>query len=231
MRASGALLAALALVGCTAVHYESPRLAEHEAMSETVAVLPFVMVFTGRLPADLTPAQVAAIEEAESLAFQHALYNRLLDRSSVRRRRPILVPIQPVETTNRILGHRGISVRQSWVMPAEEVAVILGVDAVIRTRIVKERLLSDIGSYGREVGLVVLEEVLADAAEHEAVWLIPPGLTRTHDIHAESSLVSGPDGALLWKVELHRATDWRRPANDVIVGITGTLSRKFPYRG
>ncbi len=231
MRASGALLALLALAGCTAVHYESPRLAEHETVHEMVAVLPFVMVFTGRLPADLGPAQVAAIEEAESLAFQHSLYNRLLDRSSINRKRPILVRMQPVETTNRILGESGIGIRHSWAMPAEELAAVLGVDAVIRTRIVKERLLSDIGSYGREVGLGVLEEVLEDATEREVDWLIPPGLTRTHDVHAESSLVSGTDGDLLWRVEIHRATDWRRPANDVIVGITGKLSRKFPYRG
>ncbi len=102
---------------------------------------------------------------------------------------------------------------------------------MIRTRVVKERLLSDLASYGREVGLEALELAIEEATESEADWLIPPGLTRTHDIHADSSLVSGSDGDLLWKVELHRATDWRRPANDVIVGITGTLSKRFPYRG
>jgi hypothetical protein len=72
---------------------------------------------------------------------------------------------------------------------------------------------------------------LYEATEGHAAWLIPPGLTRTHDIHVDSALVSCPEGDLLWKVEVHRATDWRRPANDVIVGLTKKLSKKFPYRG
>lgn len=223
-----ALLAAVAMLSaCTAVHYESPRLAQREAARDTIAVLPFEMVFTGKVPADVSHDQILAIEEAESLAFQHSFYNRLLDRSSVTRKNPILVHIQPIASTNRILSESGIGVRESWHLPAEELADTLRVDAVIRTRVVKERYLSDVASYGTEVGI----EVLHRATEGKADWLIPPGLTRTHDIHADSALVSCSDGDLLWKVEVHRATDWRRPANDVIVGITGKLSKKFPYRG
>ena len=227
MRIHKLLATAVMLSACTAVHYESPRLSEREAARETIAVLPFEMIFRGKVPADVSPQQVVAIEEAESLAFQHALYNRLLDRSSVTRKRPILVHIQPFEITNRILSESDIGIRESWTLPAEELADTLEVDAVIRTRIVKERYLSDLASYGSEAGLHVLHEI----ADGRTDWLIPPGLTRTHDIHADSALVSRPEGELLWKVEVHRATDWRRPANDVIVGITKKLSKKFPYRG
>lgn len=227
MRNEKLLAVALALSACTAVHYESPRLAERDSTRDTVAVLPFEIVFTGKIPADVSPEQILAIEEAESLAFQHAFYNRLLDRSSVTRKRPILVHIQPLETTNRILSESEIGIRESWNLPAEELAETLHVNAVIRTRVVKDRYLSGLASYGTEVGL----EVLHRATEGKTDWLIPPGLTRTHDIHADSALISCPDGDLLWKVEVHRATDWRRPANDVIVGITGKLSKKFPYRG
>lgn len=227
MRSKTLLAVLMLLSACTAVHYESPRLADRAPDRDTVAVLPFEMVFTGRVPADVRPEQILAIEEAESLAFQHAFYNRLLDRSSVTRQRPILVHIQPVEITNRILKEHEIAIRESWGRPAEELAETLGVDGVIRTRVVKERYLSDLASYGTEVGL----EILHRATEGRTDWLIPPGLTRTHDIHAESELVGCPGGEMLWKVEVHRATDWRRPANDVIVGLTRKLSKKFPYRG
>ncbi len=227
MKSPVTLTAALMLSACTAVHYESPRLAERQPTRDTIAVLPFEMVFTGKAPAGVSPEQILDIEEAESLAFQHALYNRLLDRSSVARRRPILVHIQPVEATNRRLDEAGIGVREGWSMPTHELSAALGVDAVIRTRVIKRRYLSDLASYGAEVGLHVLHE----ATEGSADWLIPPGLTRTHDVHADSELVSCSDGDLLWKVEVHRATDWRRPANDVIVGITKKLAKEFPYRG
>ncbi|MFQ5351120.1 MAG: hypothetical protein ACE5EG_11815, partial [Thermoanaerobaculia bacterium] len=204
-----------AVVGaCTAVHYESPRLAERPPDRETIAVMPFEMVFAGKLPPDLGPEQIRAIEAGESLAFQHALYNRLLDRSSVKRSRPILVRIQPVETTNRLLDEGGIELREAWQMPAEELAETLGVQAVLRTRVEKTRYMSELASWGTELGLHVLHE----ASKGRIDWLIPPGLTRTDDIYADSTLVSCEDGDLLWKVAVHRATDWRRPANDVVAG-------------
>lgn len=222
------ILATVILLGsCTAVHYESPRLGQVEPDQQTIAVLPFEIVFVGNVPADLGPEDIRAIEAGESLAFQHALYDRLLDRSSATRKHPILVRIQPIETTNRLLDDKGIALRESWEMPAESLAQALGVEAVLRTRVEKTRYMSGLASWGTEAGLHVLHE----ASEGRVDWLIPPGLTRTDDIYADSTLISGEDGDLLWKVAVHRATDWRRPANDVVVGITRKLARKFPYRG
>lgn len=227
MKRAMILTAAALLAACTAVHYESPRLAQRAPGQETIAVLPFEMIFTGKISADLRPEEILAIETGESLAFQHTLYDQLLDRSSATRKRPILVRLQPVETTNRLLDESGIALRQVWEMPAETLAATLGVEAVLKTRVEKTRYMSEFASWGTEVGLHVLHE----ASEGRIDWLIPPGLTRTDDIYADSTLVSGADGDLLWKVAVHRATDWRRPANDVVVGITRKLAKKFPYRG
>ena len=227
MRRTTILIVTVLLAACTGVHYESPELAGRAPGRETIAVLPFEMVFAGKLPAELPPERILAIEAAESLAFQHELYNQLLDRSSVTRSRPILVRIQPVETTNRLLEERGIALRESWRMRSEELAAALGVDAVLRTRVQKTRYMTELESWGTEVGLHVMHEV----SEGKIDWLIPPGLTRTDDIYADSTLESAGDGDLLWKVAVRRATDWRRPANDVVAGITRKLSKKFPYRG
>ena len=227
MKVARSLLLGVVCVACTSVHYESPRLAEHEPGSETIAVLPFEMVFTGKMPSTLGPGDVERIEEAESLAFQASLYDQLLNRSSVGRKRPIRVGIQPIEITNRRLSEAGIGIRESWSMPSAELAALLGVDGVLRTRVEKTRYLSDLESWGTEVGL----EILHEATEGQTDWMIPPGLTRTHDILADSVLVSAEDGDLLWKVVVQRAADWRRPANDVVAGVTRKLSKKFPYRG
>jgi hypothetical protein len=215
------------LSACTSVHYESPRLARERSGDQTIAVLPFEMVFAGTAPAALGADEIEAIEVAESLAFQSSLYDRLLDRSSVHRRRPIQVHIQAVETTNRRLSAAGIGIRESWHLPAAELSEILSVDAVVRTRVRKTRYLSDLASYGTEVGL----HLLHGATEGRSDWLIPPGLTRTHDIDANSTLLSTADGELLWKVGLTLGTDWRRPANDVVAGVCRKLAKKFPYRG
>ena len=221
------LLTTALLGACTALHYESPRLAGQPTAGETIAVLPFEMVFAGKMPPGLDAEEIRAIETGESLAFQQALYDQLLDRSSATRDRPILVRIQPVETTNRLLEEAGIAPQEAWEMPAEALARTLGVSAVLETRVEKTRYMSELASWGTEVGLHVLHE----ASDGRVHWLIPPGLTRTDDIYADSNLVSGEDGDLLWKVAVHRATDWRRPANDVVAGITRKLAKKFPYRG
>lgn len=220
------LLLVLSLAGCTAVDYTSPRFPEAAREHRSVAVLPVEMVFTGKAPKGLTAEDVMRIEEGESLAFQASLYNYLLNRSSRDRRRPIRISIQPIETTNRLLGDGELAVRDSWALPPEELAELLGVDAVVRTRVRKTRYLSDLASFGIAAGVHVVLEAIDDGHH----WLFPWG-PRTYDIYAEGALVDGHDGALLWKVAVHRETDWTRPANDVVRGITRKLAKKFPYRG
>lgn len=224
------LLLLLVSAACTTVNYRAPDLAARTVDHRTVAVLPFEMVFTGKAPPGLDAERIIAIEEAESLAFQTSLYYRLLNQSSAQRERPITIRIQPVEETNRLLAEEGIAIRESWWVPTEELAAVLGVDAVIRTRVEKTRYMSDLASYGVEVGTHVAHDVIHEVTDGKVHVPIPWGLSKTHDIFADGSLLAGDDGDLLWKVAVHRATDWRRPANDVIEGLTKKLARKFPYR-
>lgn len=218
------LLLPLLLAACTSVHYRAPGLGPGGG---TLAVLPFEMVFTGKAPTNWTVKDIERLEEAESLAFQAALYDRLLNRSSVHRSRRIHLAIQPVATTNHLLADAGIGIRDSWARSPEELARLLGVDAVVRTTVFKTRHLSDAASYGIDVGLAVLHEVTRGHADP----YIPPGLTRTHDIRVDSTLCDGRDGSVLWRLVVDRETDWHRPANDVIAGLTKKLARKFPYQG
>ncbi len=217
----------LLTLACTAVDYQSPQFRDLTLGHRTVAVLPFEMVFQGKAPAELTAAQIRAIEEGESLAFQTSLYFRLLNRVGQGK---IGVEVQPVEVTNRILADHRISVRESWEMPTEALARTLGVDAVVRTRVEKTRYISDLASYGIDVGTLVAAEVIYHTTNGHLPLPIPYGLSKTHDIFADGALLSGRDGGLLWRVAVYRETDWTRPANDVIDGLTKKLAKKFPYR-
>ena len=225
MRSIPLLPLVVSLAACTAVDYTSPRFADEALDHQSVAVLPVAMVFTGKAPKGVTAEDILLIEEGESLAFQASLYNYLLDRSSSHRRRPIWVSIQPIERTNQLLSEAGFTVRDTWVLPADELAGMLGVDAVVRTRVRKTRYLSDLASFGIAVGVNVALEVLDD----DHTWLIPWG-PRTYDIYAEGALLAADQGTLLWKVAVNRETDWGQPANDVVRGITRKLAKKFPYR-
>ncbi len=221
-----AVAALLVATACTTVDYTSRSFPERSADHQIVAILPFEMVFAGKAPAELTEEQVASIEEGESLTFQTALYHSMLNRSSAGRKHPILIEIQPVDVTNRTLERYGIGIRESWSIPAEELARILGVDAVVRTTVQKTRYLTDLESFGIDLGSAVLIEV----SEGRLAGVVPYAAITTVDIWADSTLIDGSDGGVLWKVALERATDWRAPANDVVLGITRMLAKKFPYR-
>lgn len=226
MKQSLVIAAAVLVTACTTVDYTSQRFPEQSANHRAVAVLPFEMVLTGRQPAGMTDEQLAAIEEAESLAFQTAFYYSLLDRSSARRKRPITIDIQPPQTTNQILYERGVGIRESWAIPADELAEILGVDAVIRTTVQKTRYLSDAASYGIDVGTAIFNE----ATEWRFPWVVPSGMTTTSTIWTDATLVDADAGDVLWKVVVERATDWTLSADAVVVDITRLLAKKFPYR-
>ncbi len=223
--AATATLVLVGLSSCTTVHYMSPRFIETSAAHQTIAVLPFEMVLTVKNPDEISLDRIAAIEEGESLAFQAAYFDRLLNEASANKKKRIRVTLQQPEVTNRLLLEHGIGIRESWALPAQTLAGMLGVDAVVRTTVWKSHLLSDAASFGIEVGTHVLSELL----DHPGP-VVPFGLTKTADVYADSQLLNGEDGLLLWKVGIHRDTDWRRPANDVVVGIAGKLAKKFPYR-
>ena len=99
-------------------------------------------------------------------------------------------------------------------------------DAVVRTAVHTTRYLSGGESFGVEVGLAVVDEV----TEGRFGWLLPWGAATTHTIWADSTLIDASDGDVLWKIVVERATDWSRPPESIIVGITRKLARKFPYR-
>jgi hypothetical protein len=215
------------IAACSTVNYQSPQFAERAQHHQVIAVLPFEMVLAGDPPENLSPRQIAQIEEAESIAFQEAYYYRLLNQSSVHRKHPIRIDIQPVETTNRLLADAGIGVRESWGMSAKALARVLRVDAVISTSVQKTRYLSDGESLGVDLGLNFANEI----TEGRLAPFLPWGLVKTHDIWANCELIDALDGALLWQTDLAQATDWQVPANEVIAGFTTELAKKFPYRG
>jgi hypothetical protein len=215
----------LATASCAAVKYKDPKFETRTVEHRLVAVLPFEMVLDGNLPADLTPAQIAQVEEEESLAFQRAMYHALLNQSGAGKGR-VRIDLQPVSETNRMLRTLGFSVQRTWAMSPEVLADILGVDAVVRTRVEKTRFLSEGASAGIDLGTRVVHE----ATQWRYAGIVPQDLAKTYDVFADASLFNGDDGGLLWKIAVQRAADWERPPNEVIASVVRKLAKKFPYR-
>ncbi|MEM7102045.1 MAG: hypothetical protein AAF502_02865 [Bacteroidota bacterium] len=186
----------------------------------TLAVLPFEMIFTGNLPRNLTQEMVEEIEEYESVAFQVSLFN-MLHRPSNLGRNPMWVTIQHYDETNRRLLDEGISIRESWFMPTEELARILGVDAVIKTRIEKTRFMSDMASFG----IAVMADIL-----NEFPGALPIPGNQTGRVNLTCSILDGNEGFPVWVYNDIEPAYWNLPAEQAIDGINRRAARNFPYR-
>jgi len=219
--------ALLLTAACSTANYNSPQFAERAQHHRIIAVLPFEMLFAGDPPKNLTAQQIAQIEEAESVAFQRSYYSRLLNQASARKKHPIGIEIQSVDTTNQRLAAAGIGIRDSWGMSAKALSRVLRVDAVISTSVRKTRHISNGESFGVDLGLSAVNE----ATEGRLASILPWGMAVTFDIWAASELLDSLDGSVLWQIEVSEATDWRVPANQVIDEFTRKLAKNFPYRG
>jgi hypothetical protein len=211
------VLVALFTVACNRFH-KNPEFATKTANHKTVAVLPYQIMITGRLPKDMTPEIKEKIEAAESVGFQRNFYNQIHTVGT--RRHPLSVVVQPVERTNQLLQEQGISPTASWDRDPQELAKILGVDAVIRNKAIKTRYLSDLESLGIQVGASILSGVLG-----------VPGVfpARTNDVEVTSNIIAASTGENLFSGRDEVRVDWSRPANEAIEQINRRIVRRFPY--
>jgi len=188
---------------------------------KTVAVVPVVIEMTGIEYMQYDEETRTIAETDESKMFQQVLYNEIL-RSTKNNRKPIRVDIQTFQETLNILEKNEISVRDSWAIPSDDLAKLLGVDAIIKSKVVKNKYLPDVVS----VGINVAREVIGAVFDTP----ISTRVQRTGEIHTTVSLIDGNDPVTLWNSGGTTEIDWRDSSNRVVKNCYRYVSRKFPYR-
>lgn len=207
---------------CNREFYKTASYEEKAASHQIVAVLPVETITTGRVPERISEEHIRKIENAESRAFQTSLYNELAKRSG-RYRGTISLDIQHFSETNAKLDAAGINPRGSWRMSAIDLAKILGVDAVIRTSVQKDRYLTDLESFGVTLANTILLNVTNGAS-----WLFPGN--RTSNLFISCSVLNGADGIPVWVSNVDCPTNWNRRSYEVIDDVSRMIGRRFPYR-
>ena len=221
-------LSVLFIVACSGPHYFlAPDFNSKTAGHKNVAIIPFEMIFTGKKPEKLTADDIKKIEEGESQAFQMSLYNNLL-RYSRTKNGTIMITFQPYEKTNQILKDAGLSVRDVWSTDPQKLASILGVDAVVKSRVQKNRYMSDLAAYGIDLGYSVIQAIGLEFGGALLYALVGP--PKTNDIDSQCTLFNGADGSVLWKDMYKASASWNAPANEVIENLNSNFARHFPYR-
>jgi hypothetical protein len=208
-------------------YYTSASFEQKTSKHKLVAILPAEIVLTGNQPKNLTRADIEIIEEEESKAFMQSLYNSILEYANTRKYYT-RVNLQDFASTVKILGDNNITLRDSWNKNDEELARLLGVDAVVRMRIRKTRYMSDMASYGVDLAKRISYETGVFGAANRVGIPVPYISNRTNDINASCSLVS--NGETLWNDYYKGGANWNNPANQIIEGVTEIFGKHFPYK-
>ena len=212
----------LFLFSCSNRYYTASNFEEKTENHRLVAILPAEVTFSGKQPKNLSPDDIAKAEERESIDFQYALMNSILNHANTKKY-ITTVNFQDINTTLKILEKNSISVRDSWNKDDNELAKLLGVNSVIRMNIRKQRYMSDEASYG--VG--VARQVIYKTGIGSKVP-VPSSVGKTYDIYASCNLLS--DNQTLWNDNYKRSTDYDVQPNVVIEWITDDFGENFPYK-
>lgn len=197
---------------------------------KAIAIVPPEMKFTGRMPQDVSAADVAKIEEVESLAFQKDIFDELI-RASGPDKKDVKIDIQSLSKTNQMLKSAGISIRDSWGKSPEELCKLLGVDAIVRGNMEKERFMSDLASYGIDVAQDILDILMSKIP----LDLPNPNssltdVSRTYRVKGAAQLIDGSGGLALWGMDRQFDANWDQPVNESVKYLARIFAKGFPYR-
>lgn len=210
------------LFACSNKYYTAGNFSEKTEDHKVVAILPAEITLAGKLPKNLSPEDIAKAEETESVNFQYALMNSILRHANTKKY-VTTVNFQDINTTQKILDQNDISIRDSWKKDDNELAKLLGVDAVIRMSIRKQRYMSDEASYG--VG--VAKSVIYRTGIGSKVP-VPNSIGKTYDVYATCNLLS--DNQTLWNDNYKRAADYDTQPHVIVEWITNWFGENFPYK-
>lgn len=216
-------LAVILLASCAKNYYVNPQFEDKTRTHTVVAILPYKMINTGKQPKNMTQQDLEKLEEAESVAFQTSLYDQIL-KSTRGGKKPFRVEFQSVNITNSKLKEQGISIRESWDKDPTELAKLLGVDAVAKSSVQKNRYLSDLASFGIDVGTSILEGLTGLGGA------TPMNATKTNDVRLSCDLINATDAATLYNLSRSFSVDWTYSTQQVIEDVNRRISRTFPYR-
>lgn len=225
------LISLMIFVSCGSRQNITPAYERRAPLHKVIAVVPPQTAYTGRLPKNMTPEEVAAVEELESMAYQKELYDGILWQSGPKKK-DISVNLQAMSKTNQILSDSGYSIRDSWKLSPERMCAILGVDAIVRGDLQMQRFMSGLESYGLDVADDLLEILRTKIPGAEQVPLPTDNfnLNRTYDVAASVQVLDGRDGVVLWGVSNRTQADWEFTPQQMVQGLSRQFANRFPYR-
>ena len=184
--------------------FEADNLKEVIAKHKKVAILPFNIAITHRKQNEALNAEFnRQQEETMSNSIQTSMYTFML-----RKRKDYTVEFQDVEKTNILLKRAGVSDKIND-LTKDEIAKILGVDAVISGKFENEQTRTD------------------KQARNNVMWLGTGGKTGSGTL--TMVLNDGTSGEMIWRFYKTMDDNYRKSTDDLVESMMRKLSRNFPY--
>ena len=215
MKTPHALAAVALLMATTAVtahagaqKYTHPQFAELTKDHKQVAVLPFrVTIDMKHLPKNTTVEMVRQSQQDEALEIQKVLYARLLQRAA---EESYTVGFQDVDQTNALLQRAGMKLDSLSAKTKDELAKVLGVDALISGTVHQTQPTS--------TGVAIAQSLLLGFS----------GSTQRVDINL--TVHNGMDGQLLWSYDHNDKGGLMNSVEGMMKSLMKKVAGNFPYR-
>ena len=207
----------LSIASCANRPYISGHYDESVTGTETVAILPYQVIFQGTPPKNMKEEEMLEQDNKEKIAFQQSLYRYVGNRW-----RKSNFRLQDPSQTNNRLEQAGIDIYKIEDYTIEEIAAAAGVDLVFRATVVKHRYRGDLASMGLDVAQRTIQSMGGSPLPH-----ISP---RTNDVKITVSMLEGSDGISLWSNTRQGAASWNRPVSRVMDDIHKATVRRLPRK-
>jgi hypothetical protein len=226
MRTSLLVIFSLVLFSCGVNRnvYKSADFTNQVAKHRTVAILPFQIRQTGHVGKNESIDAIKATNEKWAYIFQESLLSYSLRHTS-KNRKGHMISFQGTQRTNAILNEQGLTIEAMYSKKPEELAQLLGVDAVIMTTLEKDKNFSDGVAYGLKAGSILLNTV-----SKSGTLGAPLGGINAADVNLNSYLYDAKDGRLLWKTFRQGGSDLPSNTDDLVEFYSNWIAKKLPYR-
>jgi hypothetical protein len=188
----------------------------------TIAILPFNITQTGHKSKNTTDESIKETNHKWGYTFQESLQAYLLKYTSKNKKGPI-ISFQSLQKTNAILAENNLDIEELYLRKPEELAKLLGVDAVLMTTLENQKNFSDGVAYGLAAGRTILNAIGQGAKTI--------GLNmNVADINMSCYLYDAGDSKLLWQTYRKGGADLPTQVDDLVQYYSNWIAKKFPYK-
>ena len=196
------------LQGCSPTVFTATNFNTVKRSHKLVALLPFdVSITLKKLPKDVTMAQIKADEEKTAYTAQSHAYTYLLKEMG---KDKYTVDFQDIDKTNALLKQNSLNYEALKAKTKDEIAKLLGVDAVLSGKIIMEKPMNE----GAAIAVGILF----------GVWGNTNKITTALTVH------DGKDGKLLWKYDWEASGSVGSSTESLTKNLMRNVSKNFPYK-